>query len=63
MKSVTLIRIADAEARIATKLATGKFTDTGAKYTPVQTQCDACNAALRLTAMIDADGKLIWKKE
>lgn len=50
------------EKTIALKLATGKFADTGAKYSAEQAQADSTNAALRMTAKIDSTGKLVWSK-
>lgn len=51
----------EVEARIAAKLASGKFIDTGAKYTPEQATADHSNPTLRMTASVDASGKLEWK--
>jgi hypothetical protein len=53
----------DTERRIAELLATGRFQDTGAKYTPAQAQQDAHNAALRMTFKVDKFGKLYWVKD
>jgi hypothetical protein len=50
------------EARIAAKLATGKFTDTGAKYSAQQAVSDHNNSALRMTASINQSGSLVWSK-
>lgn len=52
----------DVEARIAAKLATGKFQDTGKKYDADEARADANNSALRMTAVVDANGKLAWSK-
>lgn len=50
------------EQVIAAKLATGKFTDTGAKYSPEQAVADHKNTDLRLTANIDSNNRLVWSK-
>ena len=52
----------DIAERIAAKLASGKFSDTGATYTPAQATADATNPDLRLTARIDGSGNLNWSK-
>jgi hypothetical protein len=52
----------EVEQRIAAKLATGKFTNTGAKYSAEQAVADHNNTALRMTAQIDARGNLNWSK-
>jgi hypothetical protein len=46
---------------IDAKLASGKFTDSGAKYSPEQAVSDSNNPALRMTATIDGS-KLSWSK-
>lgn len=51
----------EVEARIAAKLATGKFVDTGVKYSAEQAVADHSNTALRMTASID-NGQLVWRK-
>jgi hypothetical protein len=50
------------EQTIAAKLATGKFTNTGAKYSAEQAVADASNSNLRMTASVNANGQLTWNK-
>jgi hypothetical protein len=55
------LKTAIAEKRTAALLATGKFVDSGAKYSPEQAVADSSNPALRMTATIDGS-KLSWSK-
>lgn len=51
----------ETERLIAEKLATGKFTDSGEVYHPIQAKLDSTNPRLRLTAVIE-NGNLEWSK-
>lgn len=51
----------DVAERIAAKLATGKFKDTGELYTADKAVADHSNTSLRMSASIDGNGKLEWK--
>lgn len=55
------LKTAIAERKINAKLATGKFTDSGLKYSAEQAMADSSNPALRMTATIDGS-KLSWSK-
>lgn len=51
----------EAQQRFEALMKTGKFTDTGAKYSADQATADHDNPALRLTAKIDGS-TLVWGK-
>lgn len=53
----------EAEERYQALLATGKFVNTGVKYSPVQAMRDSNNSALRLTAQTDDNGNVRWIKD
>jgi hypothetical protein len=56
------LKTAIAEKRTAALLATGKFTDSGAKYSPEQATADSSNPTLRMTANTNDNGALSWSK-
>jgi len=57
-----LSELNQANKRIAEKLSTGKFKDTGVKYSAEQAVADHINPALRLTAQTSTNGQLTWKQ-
>lgn len=57
-----LAELKKANELIAAKMATGKFQDTGKKYVASEAVADSNNSSLRLTAVVDNNGNLSWKK-
>jgi hypothetical protein len=55
------LKTAITEKRIAAKMATGKFVDSGLKYDAAQAIADSSNPALRMTAHVDSN-KLSWSR-